>query len=216
MNSNLLLQGADSVGVNLDGSTMGRFQQFMTELLRWNRAINLTSITSPDEIVLKHFVDSLSIVPLLNPGERLLDVGSGAGLPGLVVALVRSDLTITSLDAVDKKVRFQRHLCRLLDLTQVEVVHGRIEQFSAQHEEGYDVVTSRAFRDLDRFATLTKGAVRRGGRLVAMMAGTAADVATRVDNVSRRVGMEHLETRSYNLLNGLGARNLVVLQRNML
>lgn len=216
MNTELLLEGARGFGLELDATAIGRFRQFMAELQRWNRSINLTAITRPDEIVCKHFVDSLSIVPLLAPGERLLDIGSGAGLPGLAVAILRHDVTITSLDAVDKKVRFQRHICRLLGLRQVEVLHGRVEGLAVQQAEEYDVVTSRAFRDVGRFAQLAHRLVRPGGRLLAMLAGASHESSENVAAVCERYGLCRQQEEHYRLARGMGERNLLVLKRNQL
>lgn len=216
MNRSLLQQGAQQLGVVLDAAMIDRFELFMVELQRWNRSINLTAITQSDEIVVKHFVDSLSIVPLLEENERLLDIGSGAGLPGLAVAVVRSDLQITSVDAVEKKTRFQRHLCRLLGLEQVEVLHERVERLAEQRAGQYDVVTSRAFRDIERFVALAWPLVRSGGRLVVMVAGPEDALQKgALAEICQRYQMRLLEIGHYGLPRGAGERNIVVLQRNI-
>ncbi len=216
MNVKLLQEGARSLGVELSGQAVGRLEQYMGELLRWNRSINLTAITQPDEIIAKHFVDSMSIVPLLRPHEHLLDVGSGAGLPGLVVAMLRDDLPITSVDAVDKKVRFQRHICRLLTLDQVEAIHQRVERLAEQRPGQFDLVTSRAFRDPLRFMQLAHPLVRPGGRLVAMVANTGGIEEWNMEQCACDHGFRLLEMRSYELPRQLGARKLVVFVRNPL
>jgi 16S rRNA (guanine527-N7)-methyltransferase len=216
MNVKLLQEGARSLGVELSGQAVGRLEQYMGELLRWNRSINLTAITQPDEIIAKHFVDSMSIVPLLRPHEHLLDVGSGAGLPGLVVAMLRDDLPITSVDAVDKKVRFQRHICRLLTLDQVEAIHQRVERLAEQRPGQFDLVTSRAFRDPLRFMQLAHPLVRPGGRLVAMVANTGGIEEWNMEQCACDHGFRLLEMRSYELPRQLGARKLVVFGRNPL
>jgi len=216
MNVKLLQEGARSLGVELSGQAVGRLEQYMGELLRWNRSINLTAITQPDEIIAKHFVDSMSIVPLLRPHEHLLDVGSGAGLPGLVVAMLRDDLPITSVDAVDKKVRFQRHICRLLTLDQVEAIHQRVERLAEQRPGQFDLVTSRAFRDPLRFMQLAHPLVRPGGRLVAMVANTGGIEEWNMEQCACDHGFRLLEMSSYELPRQLGARKLVVFGRNPL
>lgn len=216
MNVKLLQEGARSLGVELSDQAMGRLEQYMVELLRWNRSINLTAITQPDEIIAKHFVDSMSIVPLLRPHERLLDVGSGAGLPGLVVAMLRDEQPITSVDAVDKKVRFQRHVCRLLSLDQVEAIHQRVEQLAEQRPGQFDLVTSRAFRDPLRFMQLTHRLVRPGGRLVAMVANAGGIEEGHMERCACDHGFRLLEMRGYDLPRQMGARKLVIFGRNSL
>lgn len=216
MNEKLLHEGAQAFGIELTDQAVGRLQQYMAELLRWNRSLNLTAITQPDEIVSKHFVDAMSIVPLLAPGERLLDVGSGAGLPALVVAMLLDGQPITSLDAVDKKVRFQRHICRLLGLAQVEVLHGRVENLAEKRAGLFDLVTSRAFRDPVRFIQLAHRLVRPGGRLVAMVSSVVAPAGYDMKALTDAYGLQLVETRSYELPRQMGGRQLLVFSRNRL
>lgn len=216
MNLKLLQEGASAFGIKLTDQHVMRLRQFMDELLRWNRSLNLTAITRPDEVVVKHVVDAMSIVPLLAPDERLLDVGSGAGLPGLVVAILRTDLSITSLDAVDKKVRFQRHICRLLGLNRVEALHGRVEQLTETRPGQFDLVTSRAFRDPVRFMQLAHRLVRPSGRVVAMVSGAGYATGQQIDQCAHEFGFQVLETISYELPKVMGARKLVVFGRNQL
>jgi 16S rRNA (guanine527-N7)-methyltransferase len=216
MNVQLLHAGASAFGIGLNDQAVERLRKYMDELLRWNRSLNLTAITQPDEIVIKHFVDAMSIVPLLAPGERLLDVGSGAGLPGLVVAILRDDQPITSLDAIDKKIRFQRHVCRLLGLTQVEALHGRVEGLAEKRAGQFDLVTSRAFRDPLRFIQLAHRLVRPGGRLVAMVSSTLTTTGHAMKAFADEHGLQLVETRSYELPRQMGGRRLLVLSRNRL
>jgi 16S rRNA (guanine527-N7)-methyltransferase len=216
MNEKLLHEGAQAFGIELTDQAVGRLQQYMAELLRWNRSLNLTAITQPDEIVSKHFVDAMSIVPLLAPGERLLDVGSGAGLPALVVAMLLDGQPITSLDAVDKKVRFQRHICRLLGLAQVEVLHGRVENLAEKRAGLFDLVTSRAFRDPVRFIQLAHRLVRPGGRLVAMVSSVVAPAGHNMKALTDAYGLQLVEIRSYELPRQMGGRQLLVFSRNRL
>ena len=216
MNRKLLQEGARAFRIELSDQAMGRLEQYMAELLRWNRSINLTAITQPDEIVIKHFVDAMSIMPLLKPNEHLLDVGSGAGLPGLVVAMLRGDQPITSVDAVDKKVRFQRHICRLLGLAQVEAVHERVERLAESRPGQFDLVTSRAFRDPVRFMQLAHRLVRPRGRLVAMVAGAGCMAEQQMEQLACGHDFQLLEIRGYELPRQMGARKLVVFGRNQL
>lgn len=209
MSRELLREGAKSFGLALSERMLEQLELYRAELKRWNRAFNLTALKNDEQIIIKHFIDSFSIVPLLGRDEQVLDVGSGAGLPGLVVAILRDDLTITSLDAVDKKVRFQRHICRLLGLRRVTPLHGRVEQ----HSGCYHVVTSRAFRDLNRFVQLTRGLVRPGGRLIAMVAGDGTEPSAAVTTLEEQYGLRHRETRPYRLPRGMGERCLVILEQ---
>lgn len=210
MDKELLLQGASGFGLRLTEKELVQFETYLQELQRWNRSINLTAIKSTQEITIKHFIDSLSLVPLLNSGDHLLDVGSGAGLPGLAVAIVRQDVTITSIDAVSKKISFQTHICRTLGLKNVITVHQRIEQHLQDQPESYSVVTSRAFRDLPRFLQLAGGLVQPGGRLVAMLSDHEKNSE---DSLVTDPQFFLQESINYMLPAAMGKRKLVVLAK---
>lgn len=181
--------GARELGLNLPADCLNTLLAYQAELLKWNNAYNLTAIRDPEESVTRHLLDSLSILPLLNdpalalPGPRLLDVGAGAGLPGLVLAIANPALQITTLDSNGKKTRFMRHAVRALKLGNVEVVEDRVEAF--QPELGFDCVVSRAFASLNDFFDKTTHLLASGGVWVAMKgkldAKEAADIPVDVE-----------------------------------
>jgi 16S rRNA (guanine527-N7)-methyltransferase len=216
MNSQLLISGAEAFGLELDDRAIERFSLFLDELKRWNRAINLTAIKKDDPIIIKHFVDSLSIAPHIDCGSSLLDIGSGAGMPCLPVAIIRSDLSITSIDAIDKKARFQRHVCRLLELDNVNVLHDRVEKLAEDQPESFDVVTSRAFRDIDRFLQLSYELVRPSGLFIAMIAGARKSEACTVDKtIMGELNLTQIEISNYALPQGMGNHSLVLIRKNI-
>ena len=124
---NLLMEGASVFGIHLNEKHMEAFDLYLRELLKWNQKINLTAIRSEKGIVLKHFVDSLSAYPHLSKPSSLLDVGSGAGFPGIPLRMADPSLEVTLIDSVRKKVDFQRHLIRTLGLKGIEAIHGRVQ-----------------------------------------------------------------------------------------
>jgi len=159
-----------SIGVEVDSAKLIRLQLFLDELLHWNRKINLTAITDRREAEEKHLVDALTLLPLLAEGERLLDMGSGAGIPGLVLKIVRDDLEVLSIDAVAKKINFQRHVIRKFGLQGAEALHARLEELgmSRERQGAFSVVVARAFADLASCAALARPFLQPGGRLIAM------------------------------------------------
>jgi 16S rRNA (guanine527-N7)-methyltransferase len=134
-------------------------------LERWNRAYNLTAVKDPAQMVIRHLLDSLSTVPWIS-GGRLLDAGTGAGLPGIPLALARPDLEVTLLDSSGKKIRFLNHVRRELGLENITPVQERLETFSA--ETGYQAIISRAFADLASFARAARHLADPQSRLLAM------------------------------------------------
>ena len=134
-------------------------------LVRWNRTYNLTAVRDPLEMVSRHLLDSLAVLP--HVGERrLLDVGAGAGLPGIPLAIANPALEVTLVDSAGKKVRFMRHVKRALGLENIEPLHVRIE--SLQPGEAFDTVISRAFTSLAEFAASVRHLAAPGTRLLAM------------------------------------------------
>lgn len=166
----LLQQGALSFGVELDHQNMQRLTRFVEELLIWNRKINLTSITKPEEIAEKHIVDSLAVAPYLNPTVKILDMGAGAGFPGIPLKIVLPDLKMTLIDASAKKISFIKHVVRVLELRDIEAYHIRAENLSQSptHDTVFDVVVSRAFSALDQFLRLALPFLPRNGMALAM------------------------------------------------
>jgi len=145
-------------------------EQLVDELLRWNPRRNLTAITDRDEVLEKHLVDSLTLLPFARQSNRLLDIGSGAGFPALPLKIVCPELEIVSVDAVGKKIDFQRHAMRTLGLTAFTAIHERAEKLveHAGYRAGFDLVTARALCSLGDLVALAEPFLATGGRLIAM------------------------------------------------
>ena len=169
-NQDLLVEGAEAFGIRLNEKEVEAFDLYLRELLKWNQKINLTAIRSEKGIVLKHFLDSLSVSPYLSKTASLLDVGSGAGFPGIPLKIVQPSLEITLIDSVRKKVDFQRHILRMLGLKGIQAIHGRVQDKDIlQGLTGqFDAVLSRAFSDLQSLLLLAYPFLKEGGILLAM------------------------------------------------
>jgi len=140
-----LQQGAEAMGIALPADTRARLLEYLDLLVSWNRAYNLTAVRDPGEMVTRHLLDSLAVAPHLR-GPRLLDIGSGAGLPGIPLALLRPDWHVTLIDKNGKKLRFLRQARSALQLFNLEPVQGRVEQY--QPGANFDTLVSRAYSDL--------------------------------------------------------------------
>ena len=141
------------------------FVNYLLLLEKWNQAYNLTAIRDMDSMITLHILDSLAILPWVH-GARLLDVGTGAGLPGIPLALARPDLQVVLLDSNGKKVRFLQEVKRTLALNNVDIVQTRVENYHPTH--GFDTITSRAFSDLQQMLTNTKHLIAQNGIWLAM------------------------------------------------
>ena len=169
-NKDLLIEGAMAFGIQLDEKDVEAFDSYLRELLKWNQKINLTAIRSEKGIILKHFLDSLSAYPHLSKPSSLLDIGSGAGLPGIPLKIVEPFLEVTLIDSVRKKVDFQRHIIRTLGLKGIEAIHGRVQDKEVLQSMGdrFDFVISRAFSDLHSLLLLSFPFLKKGGIVLAM------------------------------------------------
>ena len=157
-----LAEGVKTLGVSFD---VDKGLDYLAFLTKWNKSFNLTAITDEQEMVVKHLLDCLAIVPYIE-GRHILDVGSGAGLPGLVIALSLPEVQVTLLDCSLKRVRFLEQAALHLKLSNVCPIHTRIEKY--QPEKPFDVITSRAFTEIGQFVALTQHLKSRDGVILAM------------------------------------------------
>lgn len=163
----LLADGIEALRLELPEQAPAQLLRYLAELQKWNAAYNLTAIRDPGEMVTRHLLDSLAVLPVLDrlaEPAPLLDVGSGAGLPGLVLAIARPQWPVTTLDSNGKKARFMRHAVRVLGLGNAQVVEARVEDHAAR----YGSLISRAYARLGDFVSGTRHLRRPGGHWVAM------------------------------------------------
>jgi 16S rRNA (guanine527-N7)-methyltransferase len=211
-----LADGIKSLGLPLGPEVQTRLLAYVGLLQKWNKTYNLTAIRQPAEMVSHHVLDALSVLPALlawlqksalaeRQLLRLCDVGSGAGLPGLVLAMAQPDWQWTSVDAVDKKAAFQRQACIELGLRNVQVISGRVETVPAA---GFDLVISRAFAELADFVQWSGHLANTDGYLLAMKGVLPEDEIARLPEAWRVVEIFPL------LVPGLDAqRHLIVLKK---
>lgn len=166
----ILENGSVELGVRLTRGQTKAFIIYLRELQAWNKKINLTSITGEKEIIIRHFLDSLTLVRHVLGLNSLLDIGSGAGFPGLPLKIALPSLKVTMLDTVEKKVHFIRHIIRTLDLKDATALSGRVEapEVLERLSSSFDCVTSRAFTELKAFVALAAPYLRPKGMILAM------------------------------------------------
>jgi 16S rRNA (guanine527-N7)-methyltransferase len=179
----LLISGAGELGISLTLEQLNSLFIYSSELRKWNRKINLTSITNERDVIIKHFLDSLSYLKGFAPapGLRLLDMGSGAGFPAIPLKIACPELSVTLVESVKKKASFLRHIIRTLPLDQTEVKDVRIEELPENSRKSYDVITVRAFSDIRSAAAAGVIYLKPGGVMVLSRGGeeTADDSALR-------------------------------------
>lgn len=176
-----LVGGGAKLGITLSQAQQERFTAYYNELADWNRRLNLTAITGYDDVLRLHFLDSLSAIlalpPAVRAAGRFLDIGSGAGLPGIPLKIAFPEISLTLLEATGKKTDFLKHLAATLGLDGVEIINARAEDAAREPHwrESYDAVLCRAVGVLSTLAELTLPFCRPGGRAIAFKKGDIAD-----------------------------------------
>lgn len=192
-----------------------KFQIYMELLLDWNKRLNLTAITQPEEIVEKHFVDSLTLLSALRMKEniKVLDVGTGAGFPGIPLKILRPDLQVTLLDSSNKRLNFLAALCDVLQLN-CERIHKRAEEAGLDHvmRERFDVVTARAVAGMQTLSEYCLPLVKMKGYFVAMKGPGAEEELRQAQNALKLLGGDRIEVKRL-LLPNAGERNIVIVQK---
>lgn len=166
----MLQEQLQKLELEIPAESLVQLELLVDELLRWTQRRNLTAITDREEVVEKHLVDSLTMLPFARHAVRLLDIGSGAGFPALPLKIVCPTLEVVSVDAVGKKIDFQKHIARKLGLPSFTGLHARIQDLSGEenYRAGFDLVTARALTSLEDLVAMAEPFLAPGGRLVAM------------------------------------------------
>ena len=215
IDTTLLQDTALAFGVELGVEALERFDTCAKLLIERNKTMNLTSVTEPGEIVAKHFADSLSLIPFLRPlaGRHLIDVGTGAGFPGIPLLIANPALEITFLDATKKKVDFLAEVLRELGL-EAHLLCLRAEEAGRDraHRDRYDIAVARAVANLRELCEYCLPLVKPGGCFAAMKGPGGADEAAQAENAAARLGAVPVSRKSF-ILEGAGERTLLAYRK---
>lgn len=214
----LLKTGAREWGLELTPEQIEVFELYYRQLIAWNESVNLTSITDYEEVQVKHFLDSLSCLQVLTPfapQTRCIDIGAGAGFPGLPLKIVRPQMRLTLLEATGKKVLFLEHIVGELGLREVEIVKGRAEELGRQsaHREGYAVAMARAVAQLPVLLEYALPLLKVGGIFVAQKGVDIEDEVEAAQSAMKILGGRMKEVRPVHLPGLEATRHLVVAEK---
>jgi 16S rRNA (guanine527-N7)-methyltransferase len=204
------LQGAlEDFGICLDAKSLQREIYFIEEMRQWNKHINLTAMIDPLEMVEKHLIDSLMLLKCCHDGP-LLDVGSGAGLPGLPLAIARSAINVVSIETVGKKCAFQKHIKRSLKLTNYQVYNERIENH--RPGDGYPQIVARAFAKIEKIINYTKHLTLTGTRIYLMLGAADLNI-DQLKKLSIQESLQVVDSYDYVLPVSRAKRKLLTLEK---
>jgi len=217
MDKNLLFQLAGNIGINLTPAELAHFEIYARELAAWNEKVNLTAIEDEKGIIIKHFYDSILGMKITGwtGAGKLLDLGTGAGFPGLPLFIANRRLQITLADSLQKRIAFLEHLLAALGLTGVVTIHARAEEIgrTKEHREAYDLVVSRAVARMPLLLEYCLPLLKRGGRFIAYKGPEAEEELGEAGRALNLLGAETEEIQRFVLPEVGGARNLVVIKK---
>lgn len=174
-----------------------QFFEYMKLLIEWNEKMNLTAITEPEEIIVKHFVDSITISNEIENNSKIVDVGTGAGFPGIPLSIMNPTLKITLVDSLNKRLIFLREVVNKLNLKSIEIIHARAEELGQdkKYRESFDYATSRAVAKLAVLSEYLIPLVRKNGKIISMKAGGAQEEIKEAQQAIKVLGgkMEKVE-----------------------
>lgn len=202
-------------GIELDEQALDRFDMYAELLIEWNKKINLTAITQPDEIVIKHFVDSLLLLNCIDikDGAKLIDIGTGSGLPGVALLIAKPNLNLTLLDSTKKKLNVIEDILEKLGLN-AEIVHARAEEAGKmpQFREQFDIVTARAVSNLRDLSEYCLPFAKVGGVFTPLKAIGASEELESAKGAINTLGGEFCKIEKF-MLEDCGERNIIIINK---
>ena len=205
---------AKQIEIELTKKQIEKYYNYMNLLLEWNEKINLTAIIEPREIILKHFVDSLTIAKYIKDDEKLIDVGTGAGFPGIPLSIVKENTDIVLLDSLNKRINFLEEVKENLKLENIITIHGRAEEFgkNKNEREKYDIATSRAVAPLNILLEYLLPLVKVGGKAICMKGSNIEEIEN-ARNALEILGGQIEKIEEITLPNSDIKRNIIIVKK---
>ena len=211
----ILTKNLKELEIELDEKQVTQLYTYMQLLLEWNEKINLTAITDPEEIILKHFVDSLTIAKYIKKEATLVDVGTGAGFPGIPLKIYRKDIKITLMDSLNKRINFLNDVINKLDLQEIETIHSRAEEFgrNKKYREKFDIATSRAVANMSTLSEYLMPCLNENGIAISMKGPKVSEELERAKKAIKLLGGEIMKVEEFCLPNSDIERTIVLIKK---
>ena len=205
----------NKINIKLNDKQYEKFFIYMQEIIEWNKNINLTAITEEKDIIQKHFVDSLTILKYTNNNDKIIDVGTGAGFPGIPLKISNETLNITLLDSLNKRILFLNNIIEKIELKNIKTIHSRVEDSATdmQYREQYDIATSRAVAQLNVLLEYLLPLVKIGGKCICMKGGNIEEELNASKNALNILGGRISKIDTFELPNSDIKRNIIIVEK---
>ena len=205
----------NKINITLNDKQYNDFYLYMNELIEWNKNINLAAVTEVNEVIQKHFIDSLTILKFINDNNKIIDVGTGAGFPGIPLKIVNSTLDVTLLDSLNKRILFLNNIIEELGLKNIKTIHSRVEDTAndTQYREKYDIATSRAVAQLNVLLEYLLPLVKVGGKCICMKGGNIEEEINSSKQALNILGGKIEKIETFELPNSDIKRNIIIVEK---
>lgn len=215
---NVLEKEASNIGITLDNDKLEKFEMYKDILLEWNKVMNLTAITDEYEVILKHFIDCLEMVRYIPKASNVIDIGTGAGFPGIVIAIYfDNDISITLLDSLNKRIEFLKEVVNKLKLQNISVMHARAEEYAHKeaYREMYDIAVSRAVAPLNILLEYDIPYIKVGGKALLLKGNNVEEEIKESKNTLSILGciIANIFKYSYKVKEEIYNRNILEIEK---
>ena len=211
----ILKSGLDQMKITYDNRTIERFRKYYEILTERNKVMNLTSIEGEEETARLHFLDCAAVVSYIGEGsEKVLDIGTGAGFPGIVIKILRPDIELTLVDSLDKRINFLKDVCEELEFDNVNCIHARAEELSEDFRQSFDVVTTRAVARLNVLCEICMPWVTQGGKYLSMKGPDCEDEVSEAEKAVHSLGGNKYKISKYQIPGTDIYHGIVEIQKN--
>ncbi len=211
----IMINNLKELNIELTDFQLKQFYEYMNILIKWNKVMNLTRITEPKEIIIKHFIDSLTILDNINENSSVIDVGTGAGFPGIPIKIAFPDTKIILLDSLNKRIKFLNEVIEKLQLKDINTIHGRAEDYGKEknHREKYDIAVARAVAPLNVLLEYLMPFIKIGGKCICMKGLNSEGEILESKNAIKILGGESIKTKDFYIPNTDIKRRIILVDK---
>lgn len=211
----LLIESAKKIDIILSDEQVNKFYKYMSLLIEWNEKINLTAITEPKDIILKHFIDSMTISKYIKDSDRIIDVGTGAGFPGIPIKIIKEENEIVLLDSLNKRISFLNEVIKELGLNNINCIHSRAEEAgrNKNFREKFDISTSRAVANMSVLSEYLIPFTKMGGKVIFMKGSEIEQELEDSKNAIKLLGGKINKIDNFYLPNSDMQRNIILIDK---